>query len=350
MIHALKALGFAGVSETALGAQQVTGACAAALAQDPGGPGHLLGLPHGGGAIRKYHPERLPALTRLVSPLLAHCKLLRAGLRRGAASSSSAPASPRSWRPTATRSCWTWRSPSPTCGAGSSTRGIDPAAQPGGRRTFRARAPRPKAPCTPWTAAWSGGIRGAGLPATTSWPSRASPASQEALEGLDGDGQGLFLELLACEGGCVNGPQAARACGTAAKWLRVLDRFPGRAAGAPGAQRGPGRAAMDAGPGPAAPTVPEDIKRALRMVGKTSPQDELNCGGCGYDDCRSLAHGPAGRPGRSRHVRLAHAQAGHEQGQRPDPGHAQRRGHRRREPGHRRVQPALRRDDGAGQP
>ena len=26
-----------------------------------------------------------------------------------------------------------------------------------------------------------------------------------------------------------------------------------------------------------------------RRVGKTTPEDELNCGGCGYDDCRSLA-------------------------------------------------------------
>ena len=37
MIRALKALGFWGVSETALGAQQVTGATASALARDPGG-------------------------------------------------------------------------------------------------------------------------------------------------------------------------------------------------------------------------------------------------------------------------------------------------------------------------
>ena len=37
LIHALRQLGFWGVSETALGAQQVSGACAAALAADPTG-------------------------------------------------------------------------------------------------------------------------------------------------------------------------------------------------------------------------------------------------------------------------------------------------------------------------
>ena len=31
------------------------------------------------------------------------------------------------------------------------------------------------------------------------------------------------------------------------------------------------------------------IREALRSVGKLSPDDELNCGGCGYDSCREFA-------------------------------------------------------------
>ena len=33
----------------------------------------------------------------------------------------------------------------------------------------------------------------------------------------------------------------------------------------------------------------EEIKQALAAVGKTTPQDELNCSGCGYDSCRDFA-------------------------------------------------------------
>lgn len=32
-----------------------------------------------------------------------------------------------------------------------------------------------------------------------------------------------------------------------------------------------------------------EILQGLRRLGKTAPEDELNCGGCGYDSCRSLA-------------------------------------------------------------
>ena len=33
----------------------------------------------------------------------------------------------------------------------------------------------------------------------------------------------------------------------------------------------------------------EEIRSALRSVGKTQPSDELNCASCGYDSCRSFA-------------------------------------------------------------
>lgn len=35
--------------------------------------------------------------------------------------------------------------------------------------------------------------------------------------------------------------------------------------------------------------VEEELKNALRRVGKNRPEDEVNCGGCGYGTCRELA-------------------------------------------------------------
>ena len=49
-------------------------------------------------------------------------------------------------------------------------------------------------------------------------------AIEKAIDGLDDlrpDG-GLFLELLACEGGCVNGPRTSQRNGTAVKRCRIL--------------------------------------------------------------------------------------------------------------------------------
>lgn len=33
-----------------------------------------------------------------------------------------------------------------------------------------------------------------------------------------------------------------------------------------------------------------DIKKVLTKIGKYTQEDELNCGGCGYDTCRNFAH------------------------------------------------------------
>jgi hypothetical protein len=99
----------------------------------------------------------------------------------------------------------------------------------------------------------------------------------------------LFLELLACEGGCVNGPKTARRDATVIKRRRVLQSVH------------PAKVALPRQPEvetksnfvveqPAAVNYPDaQIREALRNVGKFSSDDELNCGGCGYDTCREFA-------------------------------------------------------------
>jgi hypothetical protein len=287
MVHALKALGFTGVSETALGAQEVTSATCAELARNPGGLTLSSACPTAVEFIRKYHPERLPAVSRLVSPLLAHCKLLRSWYGDvgivfiGPCISKKLEADQHPLLLDAALTFADLR-------RWFEERGIDPGAQ----------APRPEDRFIPESAqagalypmdgGMLAGIRGASLPPMNFMAFSGIPSLDEAVKGLDPDAQGLYLELLACEGGCVNGPQAARACGTASKWLRVLDRFP--AAAQPPAPPSLDLAAtLPADPVARPAHSPEELKRALRLVGKTTPQDELNCGGCGYDDCRSLA-------------------------------------------------------------
>jgi iron only hydrogenase large subunit-like protein len=331
MVRALRALGFWGVSETALGAQQVSGACAEALARDPAGLAISSACPTVVELIRKYHPERLASVTRFLSPLLAHCRLLRQtyGEDLGIvfigpciSKKLEADRNPRLLEAALTfADLRRWFA----------QQGIDPSLPPGPEDVFIPEPAREGA-LYPMDGGMVRGIQGAGPGPVNFMAFSGIPHLQEALQGLEAEPGGLFLELLACAGGCVNGPQTGH-CGTARKWLRVLERFPGQPE-PPAPPRVPLAMAQD--PEPVVPSAhtPAELSRALRAVGKGSPEDELNCGGCGYDDSLP-GPGPAGRPGRAGHVRLAHAQAGHEQGQRPDPGHAQRGGHRRREPGHR---------------
>ena len=288
LIHALKQLGFWGVSETALGAQLVSGAARAELARDPGGLTISSACPTAVEFIRKYHPERLGAVTRLVSPLLAHCKLLRQtfGDELGIvfigpciSKKLEADQSPRLLDVALSfADLRRWFE----------ERGIDPAeagAVPEDR--FVPEGAREGA-LYPMDGGMARGIQGPGLAAVNFMAFSGIPNIEEALKGLDPDRHNLFLELLACEGGCVNGPQAGRSCGTAGKWLRVLDRFPEPPALPPSSSLDLS-AAQEGDPVPTSAPDPAQLARALRLVGKTTEADQLNCGGCGYDDCQSLA-------------------------------------------------------------
>jgi len=286
MIGALKALGFKGVSETALGAQEVTSASCAALAREPAGLTISSACPTAVEFIRKYHPERLASVSRLVSPLLAHCMLLKREygdvgivfIGPCIAKKLEADRNPRLLDAALTfADLRRWFE----------DRGIDPASRPALAEDAFIPEPARAGALYPMDGGMLAGIRGAGLPPMNFMAFSGISGLQEALKGLD-PGAAMFLELLACEGGCVNGPQAARACGTAAKWLRVLDRFPDPA-GPPAPPSLDLAAALEPGPVAGPAHAPQELTRALRLVGKTTPQDELNCGGCGYDDCRSLA-------------------------------------------------------------
>ncbi len=98
----------------------------------------------------------------------------------------------------------------------------------------------------------------------------------------------VFLELLSCPGGCVNGPRSKTRGGTVAKRLRVLgyaDDAPDRFDGAR-PEIGDIRRLV---PVREAEASAQEIADALMKTGKYSREDELNCGGCGYDTCRDFA-------------------------------------------------------------
>jgi PAS domain-containing protein len=99
----------------------------------------------------------------------------------------------------------------------------------------------------------------------------------------------IFLELTACAGSCVNGPKAARKASVArrryeiARYAKIPDQLP-REVSLSIAKNYP------ATPVKKTEHTELQLRDALRSIGKLSADDELNCGGCGYDACRDFAH------------------------------------------------------------
>ncbi len=294
MVAALLKLGFAAVGETAVGAQEVSAAVAADMAR-PGG--RILvssACPAAVEYLYKYLPDQAPCVTQVHSPVLAHCRLLRRAFGEDIAvvffgpciaKKNEADRHPgllnlaltftdlRAWlqeediRPEAVV-------------PGAEDRFLPERAHEGALypveggmiETVKARVTVPGARYV--TLAGLHNIR-------------------RGLEGLAPDllAGPLFVECLACEGGCIAGPCAAEQGATLARRLRVEDytRWPD----APPAAVVTVPVAEVFQFTPAVPPHPGKtcIAEALKRIGKVSTADELNCGGCGYNTCRDFAAG-----------------------------------------------------------
>lgn len=292
LVRALMELGVAGVSETALGAQLVSAEIAREL--DGGSPGLLLSsaCPTSVDFIRKYLPELAGRITPVASPLIAHCRLLRdtfgENIRTIFIGPCIAKKNESDRHPDLLNLALTY----PELRQLFREEGIDPArVTPRAEDSFVPEAAEEGARYP---------IEG-GMNDTIAFQTRNRKVHYVTLSGLENidlalsgirelpKGETVFVEMLACHGGCVHGPCAEHDSPGLLERLRVLNyaRLPEQ----------PRRRTAKGGIGddfPAAafePPVPgiNEIAAALRSIGKNSPEDELNCDGCGYDTCRNFA-------------------------------------------------------------
>jgi len=102
----------------------------------------------------------------------------------------------------------------------------------------------------------------------------------------------LFLELLACTGGCINGPGMSGALPGVIRNTR-LRSYAGSADDTLDDSTLSLSPAIEADyPLCALPNTiytEQEISEALQLVGKSNLDDRHNCGSCGYDTCRDLA-------------------------------------------------------------
>lgn len=97
-----------------------------------------------------------------------------------------------------------------------------------------------------------------------------------------------FAEVLACEGGCIGGPcistekSEIMLISDILTRTKLRDSIPKEPLSVVHMDYAPKQEDLKE-------YSLEEINEALKKLGKSNPEDELNCGGCGYNTCRELA-------------------------------------------------------------
>ncbi len=291
MIGALKKLGFDGVSETALGAQQVSAQAVNLLRRNPERVLASSACPTVVAFLQKHRANGAELLTGLLSPLLTHCKMLRQHFGAEIGIVFIGPCIAKKLE------------------AAQHTELLDVVLTFEDLRRWLEQekiAPENLVPTADdhfvpedsAEGAWypvDGGMI-AGMKSTCAvndcslMAFSGIGAIKKALDGIEEikPDNGLFLELLACEGGCVNGPKVLRRDATVMKRHRVLRSVAPTGVVFPRPPMMETPTDFRVAPVAVVRYPDSQIREALRNVGKFSPEDELNCGGCGYDTCREF--------------------------------------------------------------
>jgi len=292
LIHALRQLGFAGVSETALGAQQVSAQAAGLLHDHPDRVLISSACPSVVLHFQRHRPQMMPHLTGLLSPLLTHCMMLRRGENPNAGIVFIGPCIAKkieaAQHPELLNVALTFED----LRRWLHEEGI--ALESLTETTDDRFTPEAAAEGT-WYPVDGGMIAGMKSSCAVNdgvcMAFSGIGAIEKAVDDLDGfvPENGLFLELLACEGGCVNGPRTRKPSGTVAKRQRILRQHTRQDTPLPRTPQIRSVTNFAVTSPPTRTYAEAELREALRLVGKESRDDELNCGGCGYESCREFA-------------------------------------------------------------
>jgi len=291
-IAACKKLGFEAVSETALGAEILSAQLKDWLPEQNGGIHISSCCPTVVELIQKYYPQHIDKLTPFVSPVQAHARLLKK-LNPNAHVVFAGPCISKKteldFPDNYIDTILTFRELNamlenegllPELADMSAPEGFYPEQAHNGR-------------LYPVDGGMSNSLQTDVAQTSSSFMSFSGMSTVKKL--LDNlpeiNGQRLFLELLACDGGCINGPGRVSSGEIIQSRSAVLARN----------QKQEGVALANYSAIPLAidyrfnsiekqPTFTEDeIREVLSSIGKMTPADELNCGGCGYNTCRNFA-------------------------------------------------------------
>jgi len=293
MIAAIRRLGFKGVGETAVGAEAVSAAVAKILEQSSRGLYISTACPAVVEYINKYMPEMSPRLTPLSSPLLAHCRMMKERLGHDIEIVFVGPCIAKKLEAD--------RHPdllnlSLTFGdlrqwlkdAGVSLADI--------RTSVYDKFVMQKAEegtAYPIEGGMVETIRPYKEAAAKTYMTQISGISniKNELKNLDVENldRPVFVECLACAGGCVSGPCVSVRGGGFAKRMEILKQADFSVSAGKRQPQTNIHETFAASEVVQKEFSEADIRRALNAIGKYNVEDELNCNGCGYDTCRNFA-------------------------------------------------------------
>jgi iron only hydrogenase large subunit-like protein/uncharacterized Fe-S cluster-containing protein len=281
MEKALKQLGFTGVEETAIGAAMVTREYEEMVASETqdviiSTSCHTVNL-----LAQKYYPEVIPYLARVVTPMQAHCR----ELKRRFPEAKTVFIGP----------CISKKAEAENCGGDvDCALTYEELTQWLSEEGVRFEPPEDDSPAIRARLfPTAGGILRTMATDSLHYSYVAidgiNSCKQAMKEILNGHMHKCFIEMAACDGGCIGGPVMNKDRRTPLRDFISVDRYAGREEGIP-----PESEKQLSKEFP--PLVPRRIhvsesaiEDVLKAIGKTLPEHELNCGSCGYDTCREKA-------------------------------------------------------------
>ncbi len=286
---ALKRLGFAGASETAIGAQFVSAQTAELLKQ--AGPGVYLSTacPASVDFIRKYYPAWTDNFLPVTSPVMAHCKYLKQVYGDDikvifvgpcAAKKNEADRNPDDLSLAITFAALeSWLKSEGISLDKMNEEPLVPVQAEEGR-VYSIEGGMNETLRSPEV--------DARLLAVSGLPNIARLIEKVDLATLKESGSKIFVEMLACDGGCVNGPVMRRESSRIDILLETAAHAPHHSSVG---REVPVNIQQLIYPDRHSEPQPDEaaILQALHRIGKYSAEDELNCGGCGYNSCREFA-------------------------------------------------------------
>jgi iron only hydrogenase large subunit-like protein len=291
LIHALKRLGFFAVSETALGAQQVSASVSSLMYREPEKVWISSACPVVVDFIGKYQPQYQPQISPVLSPLLTHCKMLRAHYGNDIAIVFIGPCIAKKieaeHHPELLDAVLTFEDLDHWLGEKKIS--LDEITETEDDRFQPEEAE--EGALYPIEGGMIPGITGKREVDSSQFMSFSGISNvEQALKGLSDwhPKRGTLLEMTACAGSCVNGPKATHSTSVARRRYDIVN-YAKPAAELP---RKPSLQIVqryDASPVVRSEYSDLQLQEALRTVGKYAAEDELNCGGCGYDSCRDFA-------------------------------------------------------------
>jgi iron only hydrogenase large subunit-like protein len=291
VIHALKQVGVFAVSETALGAQQVSAGVLSLMKDEPGHVWVSSACPVVVDFVAKYHTECQDNIAPLLSPLLTHCKMLREYYGNGIAIVFIGPCIAKKkeaeQHPELLDLVLTFEDLENWFNEEGIT--LDSVVEESGDCFGLEEAH--EGALYPIEGGLIPGIAGdIQVKSSQVMSFSGIPNVEQALKGIAEwrPDHNIFLELTACAGSCVNGPKAARNTSIAKRRFEIL-QYAKSSGELPRATTTAATRPYKAVPLPRDEYSEMQITEALRSVGKYSAEDELNCGGCGYDSCRGFA-------------------------------------------------------------